>query len=76
MVDTTSNEKLNGFLKWVIGMCILAPALGFIGGIVAILLNGPESVVIISAVTTINVMVVYGAYQMKKELNQNIDVLK
>jgi len=57
-------------------MCILAPALGFIGGIVAILLNGPESVVIISAVTTINVMVVYGAYQMKKELNQNIDVLK
>lgn len=70
MTDITNEEKVNGFLKWVIGMGILAPTLGFIGGIIAILLNGPEGVVIITSVTTINVMIVYGAYKMKKELNQ------
>jgi hypothetical protein len=74
MIDATLNERIDGFLKWVIGMCILAPALGFTGGIIAILLDGPEGVVIISSVTTINVMVVYGAYKMKKELNQHIDI--
>ena len=76
MTEITYEEKVNGFLKWVIGMGILAPTIGFAGGIIAILLNGPEAVVIISAVTTINVMIVYGAYKMKKELNRSIESRK
>jgi hypothetical protein len=71
MTAVMDMEKIDLFLKWVMGMGILGPTLGFIGGVIALLLDGPETVVIIASVTTINVMIVYSAYEMRKELSMD-----
>ena len=66
--EPSCGKRFDDYLKWVFWMAMLSPALGFLGGIFAIAAGGPEVVVVISSVTTINVMIAVGTYKMRKEL--------